>query len=155
MSHRFPYNGHGLGRQSRLALPPLLFLALAGCGSLSISVGSLAGGDEPAATGSFAQSVEVREPLPPTLAYSDAALIGRAALAADAAAAQRDWINAETGSSGTLALAGESPPKADAACRQFGTTVTSMSGVHHYSGTVCRRADGRPVLETIAAGGGA
>lgn len=156
MSRRSPYNGHSLRRQSRLALPPLLLIALAGCGSVSLTVGALGEGEEPAATGSLAQAVEVRQPLPPTLAYSDAALIGRAAMAAvDAAAsAERDWVNAETGSSGTLALVAAAPTPADAACRQFGTTVTSLGGVHQYSGTICRRPDGRPVVETIAAGAG-
>ena len=108
---------------------------------------SLFGDGEPQTTGSIAPPVEVQRPLPATLAYSDATKIGEAAniafLGADAGTPE-DWINATTGSSGTVETALGAEAGAD--CRQFSTIVTSLSGVHQYSGAVCQR-NGRPVVQ--------
>jgi hypothetical protein len=127
------------------ALPALILAA--GC-TMSVAGSE----DPPASTGSLASVVRVREPLPLTLAYSDAAKIGEAASAAlwQAASpgAPAEWINAATGSSGTLegqpATAG-APPEGD--CRTFQTIVTSVGGVHQYSGLVCREGGGRSVVQ--------
>ncbi len=105
--------------------------------------------EAPATTGSVSEPVEVQRPLPRTLAYSDAARIGQAANAAlwQATGAPEDdqWVNARTGSSGTLILQVEQA-LARAECRPFSTTVTSLGGVHKYSGTLCRGNDARTVL---------
>lgn len=110
------------------------------------------GGDAPVTTGSVVQPVEVAKPLPPTLAYSDAAKIGQAASAAlwqAEGGAPAEWANARTGSSGTLTAGGEGAPEN---CLPFSTTVTSLGGVHQYSGTVCRDNGTRTVLKIAEEG---
>jgi surface antigen len=126
-------------------LAPIL---LAGC-----SLQSLSARNVPATTGSIdaGVGVEVARPLPETLAYSDAARIGQAASAALWQAEGRapgEWVNARTGSSGTLSVEAES--RRD--CRPFSTTVTSLGGVHQYSGTICRAGDARSVLKIAESG---
>lgn len=120
---------------------------LAGC---NMSVPGLGSGDGPAVTGSIAPPVEIRQPLPQTLAYSDAARIGQAA---DAALWQAgpdssgDWINRATGSSGSVHGAASVEDNATDGCRQFSTIVTSIGGVHSYSGRICKDGDGRAVVQ--------
>ncbi len=109
-------------------------LLIAGC-SLP-SIGAL---NAPETTGSVAEPVEVQRPLPEALAYSDAAKIGQAARAAlwqTDGSAPDEWVNARTGSSGTLEASHRG--QASSECRPFSTTVTSLSGVHKYAGTLCR-----------------
>lgn len=112
------------------------------------------GADAPVTTGSVVQPVEVHLPLPPTLAYSDAAKIGQAASAvlwqAEGSAAPSEWANARTGSSGTLMAGSDAQNK----CVPFSTTVTSVGGVHQYSGTVCSDNGTRAVLKIAEAGSG-
>lgn len=115
-------------------------LLLAGC-----SLPSLGARNAPTTTGSIGPSVEVQRPLPGTLAYSDATRIGQAASAAlwqAEAEAPGEWVNARTGSSGTLRVEAHDPK----GCRPFSTTVTSLGGVHQYSGTICRGGEARSVL---------
>jgi hypothetical protein len=122
--------------------------ALAGC--------SMGGGkDTPVATGSIAPAVQVEGPLPQTLAYSDAAMMGQAASAAEAEQAVPsgfEWVNASTGSSGTLQ--GLPTPAADPdpsrACKVFNAMITSFSGVHSYNGRVCSRSDGQRTISIDA-----
>jgi hypothetical protein len=112
---------------------------LAGC-----SFSALGGSDEPATTGSIAGPVEVQGPLPPTLAYSDASKIGQAAAATlwqAEGGASGDWINAATGSSGTVEE-DSADTTAAGECRPFSTIVTSIGGVHSYSGDICRSGVG-------------
>jgi hypothetical protein len=101
------------------------------------------GGNAPETTGSIPPPLEVQRPLPETLAYSDATKIGEAAsavLAQAEGAVPEDWTNASTGSSGTIER-GSGAASED--CRPFTTIVTSVSGVHSYSGTLCQQAGGR------------
>ena len=117
------------------------------------SFSTLGAQNAPATTGSLVQPVEVQRPLPPTLAYSDAAKIGQAASAALWEANGRapdEWTNARTGSSGTLTADSRSDPSSD--CFPFSTTVTSLGGVHQYSGSVCRGDGARTVLQIAEAG---
>jgi hypothetical protein len=104
--------------------------------------------DAPATTGSIAAPVEVQGPLPPTLAYSDASKIGQAAAAtlwqAEGGTAG-EWVNAATGSSGTVEQSRDNARPSDD-CRPFSTIVTSIGGVHSYSGDICRSAAGGSVL---------
>jgi hypothetical protein len=106
------------------------------------------GEDLPATTGSIAPPIDVRQPLPPTLAYSDATKIGQAASAvmAQAGGSPGEWINASTGSSGTVETETPGAPAA-ANCRQFSTIVTSVGGVHRYSGAVCQHEGGRAIVQ--------
>ena len=141
---RPPYTG--LLRRASRVWPAALAgsLLLAGC---SLAVPGWGGDGGPATTGSISAPVEVQKPLPKTLAYSDAAKIGQAAAAAlwqaeDSEGAE--WVNAATGSSGTVersAAPGAEP------CGDFHTLVTSIGGVHRYSGRVCRGENGRSVVE--------
>jgi surface antigen len=109
----------------------------------------LDGGDAtPATTGSIAQPVSVQQPLPSTLAYSDATKIGEAATAVLVQAeggSTQEWINASTGSSGTLQQE-ESAAKSEN-CRQFSTIVTSVGGVHRYSGAICQQSGGPAIVQ--------
>jgi hypothetical protein len=122
-------------------------LLLAGC-----SLQSLGARDAPATTGSIGRSVEVQRPLPGTLAYSDAARIGQAASAAlwqAEGGPPGEWVNVRTGSSGTLRMEAHDPQ----GCRPFTTTVTSLGGVHLYSGTICRAGNARSVLRITESSG--
>lgn len=125
-----------------------------------MSVPMLGGDDDaPAVTGSLAAPVTIQQPLPQTLAYSDATKIGQSAMSAvwqvekgqadKSAGAGGEWINAATGSSGTIETATAGPD----GCRAFNTLVTSIGGVHQYSGQVCRATNGSPTvrIETPAA----
>jgi hypothetical protein len=113
---------------------------LAGC-----SMSMFGGGDAPVATGSIAPTVDVQRPLPPTLAYSDAAKIGEAAKAAlMQATSDGDWINVATGSSGKVETVDLPTPPGAENCRPFSTTVTSIGGVHEYAGAICGDGAGRP-----------
>lgn len=111
-----------------------------------MGVPGLGSSDAPVVTGSIASSPEVERPLPRTLAYSDAAKIGQAAFVALWQAegeASADWLNAATGSSGTVQKGGVADAADPEGCRAFDTVVTSIGGVHRYSGQVCRTTDGR------------
>jgi hypothetical protein len=112
-------------------------------------------GDAPATTGSVSVPVQVRQPLPQSLAYSDATKIGQAAVSALAQVdkGNGEWINTATGSSGTVergGLAGAATEPGD--CSLFNTIVTSIGGVHRYAGKVCKSQDGRSVVEIEAPG---
>jgi hypothetical protein len=145
---RIRYTARGVVSNRRSL--PLLVLFLAGC---SMSVPGF-GEDAPATTGSLPMAVEVQQPLPETLAYSDASKIGQAAAAAlwqAEGATGSDWVNAATGSSGTLEETAAAPDDSGAeACRGFDTVVTSIGGVHRYSGRICRKADGVSELRLAA-----
>jgi surface antigen len=113
---------------------------------------AFSGGDLPRTTGSIAPAFQVAQPLPPTLAYSDATKIGEAAsavLAQSQGKAPQDWINTSTGSSGTIETVDLATPPSSASCRPFSTTVTSIGGVHRYSGEICQGADGRARVQII------
>ena len=130
-----------------MSLCVLLPLLTAGC---SMSMPIFGTNDWPATTGSVTGAVQVQEPLPQSLAYSDASKIGQAAAAAlwqAEGGPNTDWINAATGSSGTLETSGDDPSET---CRGFATTVTSIGGVHRYSGKICRSQNGRSVVEIAA-----
>lgn len=113
----------------------------------------LGSNDAPTTTGSIAPPLQVQRPLPETLAYSDATKIGEAASAVLAQAegtVPDEWTNASTGSSGTI----ERVSAAEAEeCRPFNTIVTSVSGVHSYSGKLCQGDSGPAVVQLDEAGG--
>jgi hypothetical protein len=127
------------------------WIALAAAALLSgCSVSMVGSSDAPATTGSIRVPVDVKEPLPTTLGLSDATRIGETAALAlwEPDAASTEWINAATGSSGTV------EPQAAAAaaenaqdCQPFETMVTSIGGVHRYSGRLCRGDGARPTVE--------
>jgi hypothetical protein len=95
--------------------------------------------------------VQVEQPLPSRLAYSDAAKIGQTAARSlwDETGGPGEWLNAATGSSGTVE---KSSGEASDICRPFQTIVTSIGGVHSYSGRVCREANGASVVHLAAIG---
>jgi hypothetical protein len=118
------------------ALTLTLAASLGGCSM------SVLGDDAPKTTGSIQPAVDVKGPLPPTLAYSDAAKIGEAANAVLARSGDpQDWINGATGSSGTVEAMNEART---GGCHPFSTTVTSIGGVHDYAGALCPTEYGRP-----------
>lgn len=126
---------------TRLAAGLALPLVLAGC-----SMSMFGGGDAPKTTGSIEPAVDVQSPIPKSLAFSDAAMIGAAARVAllQAQGASGDWENAATGSSGTVETVDLPSPPAANDCRPFSTTVTSIGGVHEYAGAICPDFSGRP-----------
>ena len=113
--------------------------------------------DTPVTTSSVGSPVDVQQPLPQTLAYSDATKIGQAAAAAlwhvDNGQGG-EWVNNATGSSGTVEGSTEGEGKLSGACRLFNTIVTSFSGVHRYSGRICREDSGRSVVQIDPQAGG-
>ena len=114
--------------------------------------------DAPLTTSSVATPVEVQQPLPQTLAYSDATKIGQAAASALLQVDNGqggEWINTATGSSGTVEGGSATEDKQlSGACRLFQTIVTSFSGVHQYSGKICRGDNGRSVVQIDPQAGG-
>ena len=142
---RTHYSGR-IGSPNRFrAVGSITTILLAGC---SLNVPTLGAFEAPATTGSIGGRVDVEEPLPITLAYSDARSIGEAAAAAlwQGGSDVEDWMNAATGSSGTLQPRVAASEAEAEGCRSFDTIVTSIGGVHHYSGRVCRGDEGRSVL---------
>ncbi len=128
---------------------------LAGCGAINIALPSFAAVDKPASQLTATSSVTVQEPIPDTLAYSDATAIGLAAandLLGAITAEGIDWENRLTGSTGTIVALSGTSQDGDESCRSFGATVISMLGIHRYFGKACQRAGG-VVLESIEAAG--
>jgi surface antigen len=134
-----------------------LALLVAGSGLLGGCSMSMSD-DSPKATSSIAAPVEVQQPLPQTLAYSDATKIGQTAAAALLQVdngQDGEWVNKATGSSGTVVeSASTEAAELSGACRLFNTIVTSFSGVHRYSGKVCRADNGRSVVQIDPQAGG-
>jgi hypothetical protein len=148
---RVHYNGLVSYRNKRWALL-LAGSSLLGACSMSMS------DDTPATTSSVGSPVEVQQPLPQSLAYSDATKIGQAAAAAlwhvDNGQGG-EWVNNATGSSGTVQSgASEGDEKLSGPCRLFNTIVTSFSGVHQYSGKICRGDDGLSTVHIDPQAGG-
>lgn len=104
-------------------------------------------------TGAVGSSVKVEQPLPEALAYSDAAVIGQVAgkeAFKEVTNDEIDWVNGATGSVGTW-KAGPQVSSSDAGdCRAFGATVTSVQGIHHYSGVACRDARGNLTVKSLS-----
>lgn len=104
-------------------------------------------------TGTVGSSVKVEQPLPEALAYSDAAVIGQVAgkeAFKEVTNEEIDWVNGATGSVGTW-KAGPQVSSGDAGdCRSFGATVTSVQGIHHYSGVACRDAQGNLTVKSLS-----
>lgn len=145
---------HYIGLIQRRNRRGFLLLAM----PLLLGACSMAVSDDAPLTTSSVSAIEVQQPLPQTLAYSDATKIGQAA---DSALLQVDngqggeWINSATGSSGTVEGSGSGEDaKLSGACRLFNTIVTSFSGVHQYSGKICRGDNGRPVVQIDPQTGG-
>lgn len=130
---------------------------LAGCGSVNIALPSFAAVDKPANEQIAASAVVVQEPIPETLAYSDATAIGSAAakdMLGAITAEGVDWENGETGSTGTFVALSDTSQEGEDTCRSFGATVISMLGIHRYFGKACQRAEGTVVESIEAAGAG-
>jgi hypothetical protein len=123
----------------------VLACLVSGCSIMS------GGDDAPLTTSSVGAPVDVQQPLPQTLAYSDATKIGQAAAAALLQVDNGgggEWVNTATGSSGTVEqTAAQDKAQLSGTCRLFNTIVTSFSGVHRYSGKICRADNGRSVVQ--------
>ena len=153
------YSRHPRRLQQCLAVSAIA-LMLAGCGSVNIPLPSFAAADKPVNQPTAASSVVVQEPIPETLAYSDATAIGTAAandllgaITAEGLDAEGvDWENGQTGSTGTVVPLTDASQEDDKSCRSFGATVISMLGIHRYFGKACQRAEG-VVVESIEAAG--
>ena len=130
----------------------VLGFALAGCSSISIPLGDNVSKQTPAMTGSVGASVKVEQPLPKALAYSDAAVIGEVAAKEafkEVADEEIDWVNGATGSVGTWKAGPQVSSDDTGDCRAFGATVTSVQGIHHYSGVACRDAQGHLTVKSL------
>ena len=139
----------------RLSLPLSLFLVMtvAGCGSISIPLGGSSPQETAALTGPNGEAVKVEQPLPPALAYSDAAVIGQVAgkSAFDEVSDEPvDWVNGATGSSGTWKAGPQIASQDDEKCRAFDATVTSVRGVHRFSGVACRDKTGNLSVRSLS-----
>jgi hypothetical protein len=139
----------------RPILPLLLVLPImiAGCGSISIPLGGSSPEETAALTGPNGEAVKVEQPLPPALAYSDAAVIGKVAgeSAFDQVSEESiDWVNGATGSSGTWKGGPQITAGGNEECRAFGATVTSVRGVHRFSGVACRDQAGNLSVKSLS-----
>ncbi len=128
----------------------ILAVALSGCSTISIPLGD---SDGPASTAAIGSGVKVEQPLPKALAYSDAAVIGEVAskVAFDTVTSDSvDWVNGATGSVGTWKAGAQIASEASEDCREFGATVTSVSGVHRFSGVACRDERGNVAVKSLS-----
>lgn len=145
------YSGLSFLPTGKWAGTAVLALALSGCSMSFPMLGAQE--DAPLTTGSIAVPVQVQQPLPGSLAYSDAAKIGQAAAAAlwqaDSDQAS-EWVNATTGSSGTIERGLAAETAIGNPCRSFSTIVTSIGGVHSYAGSVCQSGTGRSTVQLDA-----
>ena len=131
----------------------VLIFAVSGCSSISIPLGKVTADDSPALTGSLGQGVKVEQPLPDALAYSDAAVIGQVAGKAAFETVtddQIDWVNGATGSTGTWKAGPQVATENTEECRAFGATVTSVRGVHRFSGVACRDESGNLSVRSLS-----
>lgn len=150
MPYRSHYCGPRVASQGGILL--LAAFVLGGCSFISIDVSEFTRSEPSLATGSARTDVEITAPIPESLAYSDAVVIGQLTartLVTTMPAEPVQWTNGETGSSGTWAPASSAPGRSNSECRTFETTVTSISGVRKFVGSACR-SDGEVVkLETL------
>lgn len=96
--------------------------------------------------------MKVEQPLPEALAYSDAAVIGEVAGKAafdEVTSEQIDWVNGATGSVGTWKAGPQIAADEAGDCRSFGATVTSVQGIHRYSGVACRDKRGNLTVKSL------
>lgn len=135
------------------SISPLLLLfagTLSACSTISIPLGDSTPQSGQNAT--LAKNIKLEQPLPKALAYSDAAVIGQVAgkAAFDNVEKDRiDWVNSVTGSVGTW-KAGPQVDYRDQDCRAFGATVTSVGGVHRFSGVACRDENGDVAVKSLS-----
>jgi len=134
-------------------LSVILAAALAGCSSISIPLGDAASQKNAAVSSGVGPSVKVEQPLPAALAYSDAAAIaevaGRSAFE-KVTNEPIDWVNGATGSVGTWKAGPQTSSETASNCRTFGATVTSVQGVHRYSGVACRDERGNLTVKSLS-----
>lgn len=136
-----------------LPLSVVLAMTVSGCGSISIPLGNSTPEQSAAVTGPNGEGVKVEQPLPPALAYSDAAVIGQVAgqTAFDQVSDEPvNWVNGATGSSGTWKAGPQITGETDEECRTFGATVTSVRGVHQFSGVTCRDKAGNLIVRSLS-----
>lgn len=136
-----------------LPLCLILTMTVTGCGSISIPLGGSTPEETAALTGPNGEGVKVEQPLPPALAYSDAAVIGQVAgkSAFDEVSEESvDWVNGATGSSGTWKAGRQIAGDDDEECRSFDATITSVRGVHRFSGVTCRDKAGNLTVRSLS-----
>lgn len=139
------------GRRLSCAAPFILAGLIAGCGSIEIPMP----GDRLAAA---ELGVHQQLKLPKDLDASDAEVLRAFSArlfdqpgAADAVAVDDlTWHNADTGSMGTILPVAERRRRRPDECRDFSSTVTSVSGIHRYLATSCMTPTGDVVLQSIA-----
>ena len=61
-----------------------------------------------------------------------------------------DWLNSDTGSTGTVAVAA-AVDKDGASCRAFSMTINDVRGVRRYRGETCTGPDGNWQLKSVTA----
>lgn len=130
----------------------VLGLALAGCSSISIPLGNSGPKQTASVAGAAGAPVKVEQPLPEALAYSDAAVIGEVAAKEafkEVSNDEIDWVNGATGSVGTWKAGPQVSSDDKGDCRAFGATVTSVQGIHHFSGVACRDAQGHLTVKSL------
>ena len=146
------YTGVGILRQSPLLVRgvavALVALALGGCAGMGLPF------DE-ATSGRLASA---RDPARPILASATVAdhvdpsdwemVRSTIASAPKGAVSGFDWLNPETGSTGTI-IAAAAAAKGDRLCRSFATTVNDLRGIRRYRGEACAPDGGRWQLRSV------
>jgi hypothetical protein len=124
----------------------LLAGLLAGCGGMPF------GKDEPSAetTGSISP-VPTAAPVAPTVDPSDWEAIRRTVAMALVTGENttHNWVNPDTGSSGTVTQTVELVAQKDMRCRLFATTLNDFRGSRRFRGQICQQTDGRWVLVSV------
>ena len=126
---------------------------LSGCASVGLPFGQ---GKEasPETTGSIAtpQPQAYAAAIPsPTVDPSDWEAIRRTVAMALVTGenTSHNWVNPDTGSSGTITQTVEFGGGGDVRCRLFATTLNDFRGSRRFRGQVCQQTDGRWVLVRV------
>ena len=149
--HAHLYIGEGLQRQTSLAVRglalTLIVLSLGGCAGLGLPFGE-AGSGRLAQAGDPAKPILASAVVTDQVDPSDWEAVRRTAAGAPDAASRLDWVNPDTGSTGTIAIAANN---GGALCRSFATTINDVRGIRRYRGDACVRPDGRTQLRSVIA----
>ncbi len=154
MSHSF-YSAFGISHQQRRCgipagrhhlsckFPLVLIFALlvAGCGGLSIPVGSASGtherNEDPAVTGSVSSNGGAEDAVLPADRFAISDAIGRLNRD-DEARLPLAWHSETSGNQGSILSLSPLAVRPGLTCLEFVTTANTFQGLENYNGTACR-----------------
>ena len=148
----FSYTGVGHSRQSSFAIRAvaavLLALALGGCAGMGLPFDE-ATSSRLAANGNAAGPILASATVSDRVDPSDWEMVRYTLAGAPRGQVSNlDWLNADTGSTGTITATAVAMD-GDRACRSFATTVNDLRGIRRYRGEACAPEGGRWQLRTV------